>query len=140
MSRIEPVSDFAPSPARPKEPSFTGSSRLPEVTRPEMDEGNPELVEAVYAALKSVRDPEIPVNLVDLGLIYEIAARKDGLVYIEMTLTTPACPVAGSLPGQVQQTAASVPGASIVLVKLVWSPTWTQDRMTDEAKLELGLL
>ena len=77
MSRIEPVSDFAPSPARPKEPSFTGSSRLPEVTRPEMDEGNPELVEAVYAALKSVRDPEIPVNLVDLGLIYEIAARKE---------------------------------------------------------------
>ena len=140
MSRIEPASDFAPAPASPEEPSVTGSSRLPQVTRPEMDEGNPELVEAVYAALKSVRDPEIPVNLVDLGLIYEIAARKDGLVYIEMTLTTPACPVAGSLPGQVQQTAASVPGASIVLVKLVWSPTWTQDRMTDEAKLELGLL
>ncbi len=139
MSRIEPASDFAPSPARPKETSFTGSSRLPEVTRPEMDAGNPELVEAVYAALKSVRDPEIPVSLVDLGLIYEIAARKDGLVYIEMTLTTPSCPVAGSLPGQVQQTAASVPGASIVLVKLVWSPSWTQDRMTDEAKLELGL-
>jgi len=140
MSRIEPASDFAPAPALPEEPSVTGSSRLPQVTRPEMDEGNPELVEAVYAALKSVRDPEIPVNLVDLGLIYEVAARKDGLVYIEMTLTTPACPVAGSLPGQVQQTAASVPGASIVLVKLVWSPTWTQDRMTDEAKLELGLL
>ena len=140
MSRIEPASDFAPAPASPEEPSVTGSSRLPQVTRPEMDEGNPELVEAVYAALKSVRDPEIPVNLVDLGLIYEIAARKDGLVYIEMTLTTPACPVAGSLPGQVQQTAASVPGASVVLVKLVWSPTWTQDRMTDEAKLELGLL
>jgi len=140
MSRIEPASDFAPAPALPEEPSVTGSSRLPQVTRPEMDEGNPELVEAVYAALKSVRDPEIPVNLVDLGLIYEVAARKDGLVYIEMTLTTPACPVAGSLPGQVQQTAASAPGASIVLVKLVWSPTWTQDRMTDEAKLELGLL
>jgi FeS assembly SUF system protein len=140
MSRIEPASDFAPAPARSEEPSFTGSSRLPEVTRPEMDEGNPELVEAVYAALKSVRDPEIPVNLVDLGLIYEVAARKDGLVYIEMTLTTPACPVAGSLPGEVQRTAASAPGASVVLVKLVWSPTWTQDRMTDEAKLELGLL
>jgi FeS assembly SUF system protein len=140
MSRIDPAPDFAPSPALPKETSFTGSSRLPEVTRPEMDAGNPELVEAVYAALKSVRDPEIPVNLVDLGLIYEIAARKDGLVYIEMTLTTPACPVAGSLPAQVQQAAASAPGASIVLVKLVWSPTWTQDRMTDEAKLELGLL
>ncbi len=140
MPGIEAALDFAPAPVPPAEPSFTGSSRLAEVKRPEMDEGNPALAEAVYEALKSVRDPEIPVNLVDLGLIYEIAAREDGLVYIEMTLTTPACPVAGSLPGQVQQTAASVPGASIVLVKLVWTPPWTQDRMTPEAKLELGLL
>ena len=77
MPRIELASDFAPSPAWPKEPTLTGSSRLPEVTRPEMDEGNPELVEAVYAALKTVHDPEIPVNLVDLGLIYEIAAREE---------------------------------------------------------------
>ncbi len=140
MSRIEAQTEFAPASAPVVEGAFTGSSRMPEVARPEMGEGNPALAAEVYEALKSVRDPEIPVNLVDLGLIYEIAAREDGLVYIEMTLTTPACPVAGSLPGQVQQTAAMVRGVSVVLVKLVWSPAWTQDRMSDEAKLELGLL
>ncbi len=138
MSRIEAQAEFTPAPE--PAPSITGSSRIPEVTRPEPDEGNPELAAAVLESLKSVRDPEIPVNLVDLGLIYEIMARKDGLVYIEMTLTTPACPVAGSLPGQVQNIASLVPGVSVVLVKLVWSPPWTQDRMSDEAKLELGLL
>ena len=139
MSRIEAPAEFAPVDA-PTPPSITGSSRIAEVTRPEPDEGNPALAANVLEALRSVRDPEIPVNLVDLGLIYEVMARKDGLIYIEMTLTTPACPVAGSLPGQVRHTASLVPGASAVLVKLVWSPTWTQDRMSDEAKLELGLL
>ncbi len=142
MSRIDAPTDFAPGAATAPEPDpfVTGSARVPEVTRPDMGEGNPALAAEVLDALKAVRDPEIPVNLVDLGLIYEVAARKDGLIYIEMTLTTPACPVAGSLPGQVQQTASMVPGVSAVLVKLVWTPTWTQDRMSDEAKLELGLL
>ncbi len=138
MSRIEAAEEFTPA-AEP-EGSFTGSSRIPEVTRPEPGEPNPDLAADVLDAIRAVRDPEIPVILVDLGLIYEIMARKDGLVYIEMTLTTPACPVAGSLPAQVQQTASMVPGVSVVLLKLVWSPTWTQDRMSDEAKLELGLL
>jgi FeS assembly SUF system protein len=92
------------------------------------------------AALRTVRDPELPVNLVDLGLIYDVMVRRDGLVYIEMTLTTPACPVAGSLPGQVQNIVSLVPGVSVVLVALVWSPSWTRDRMTEVAKLELGLL
>jgi len=140
MSRIEPASDFAPAPASPEEPSVTGSSRLPQVTRPEMDEGNPELVEAVYAALKSVRDPEIPVNLVDLGLIYELLVRQGGIVFVEMTLTTPACPVAQSMPGEVENAIAAVPGVEDVRVKLVWTPPWTQDRMSEEARLELGLL
>jgi FeS assembly SUF system protein len=138
MTRIEAPEEFKP--AEDSEGSFTGSSRIPEVTRPDPGEPNPELAADVLEALRTVRDPEIPVNLVDLGLIYEIMARKDGLIYIEMTLTTPACPVAGSLPGQVQHTASMVPGVSAVLVKLVWSPAWTQDRMSDEAKLELGLL
>ena len=91
-------------------------------------------------ALKTVRDPEIPVNLVDLGLIYDLIVRRDGTIYVEMTLTTPACPVAGSLPGQVQQAIAAVPGVTDVRVKLVWTPPWTRDRMSEEAKLELGLL
>jgi FeS assembly SUF system protein len=110
------------------------------VERPESDEGDPALNVEVMAALRTVRDPELPVNLVDLGLIYDLMVRKDGLVYIEMTLTTPACPVAGSLPGQVQHMVSLVPGVSAVLIDLVWSPPWTRDRMSEAAKLELGLL
>jgi FeS assembly SUF system protein len=113
---------------------------LPPVERLVADEGNPALAEQVMISLRTVRDPEIPVNLVELGLIYDVMVRRDGVVYIEMTLTTPSCPVAGSLPGQVQHVVSLVPGVSIVLVKLVWTPTWTQDRMSDEARLELGLL
>ena len=108
--------------------------------RPEPGEGNPALEADVMAALKTVRDPELPVDLVALGLIYELTVRADGLVYIEMTLTTPACPVAGALPAEVQSRVSLVPGVSVVLVKLVWSPPWTRDRMTDEAQLELGLI
>jgi FeS assembly SUF system protein len=111
-----------------------------EVERPEPDAGDPALQEQVIAALKTVRDPEIPVNLVDLGLIYELIVNRDGTVYVEMTLTTPACPVAGSLPGQVQQAVAGVAGVQDSRVKLVWTPPWTKDRMSEEAKLELGLL
>ena len=111
-----------------------------DVERPEPDEGDPALQEKVIEALKTVRDPEIPVNLVDLGLIYELIVNKDGTVYVEMTLTTPACPVAGALPGQVQQAIAAVAGVQDARVKLVWSPPWSKDRMSEEAKLELGLM
>ncbi|HLJ20559.1 MAG TPA: iron-sulfur cluster assembly protein [Stellaceae bacterium] len=117
-----------------------GAASADDVERPEPDEGDPELQERVLEALKTVRDPEIPVNLVDLGLIYELIVRKDGMVYVEMTLTTPACPVAGALPGQVQQAVAGVTGVNDVRVKLVWTPPWSQDRMSEEAKLELGLV
>jgi len=111
-----------------------------DVERPQPDEGDPALQEQVVEALKTVRDPEIPVNLVDLGLIYELIVNRDGTVYVEMTLTTPACPVAGALPGQVRDAIAAVPGVQDARVKLVWTPPWTQERMTEEAKLELGLL
>ena len=121
---------------------FFGEPQAPaeEVLRPEPDEGDAELQERVLEAMKTVRDPEIPVNLVDLGLIYELIVRKDGTIYIEMTLTTPACPVAGSLPGQVEAVVKAVEGVREVRVKLVWTPPWTRDRMTEEAKLELGLI
>ena len=109
------------------------------VERPE-GEDDPELLEPVLEALKTVRDPEIPVNLVDLGLIYELSVKKGGIVYVEMTLTTPACPVAQSMPGEVEATVGAVPGVSEARVKLVWSPPWDRDRMSEEAKLELGLL
>ena len=111
-----------------------------EVERPEATENDPELLPRVLEALKTVRDPEIPVNLVDLGLIYELIVNKDGIVYVEMTLTAPSCPVAGELPGQVRDAVAAVEGVNDARVKLVWEPPWDKDRMSEEAKLELGLL
>jgi FeS assembly SUF system protein len=120
--------------------SFETRPRPPQIERSEADEGNPALIEEIMSALRTVQDPEIPVNLVDLGLIYEVMVRQDGVTTIEMTLTTPACPVAGTLPGQVQNVVAMVPGVSAVLVKLVWEPAWTRDRMSEAAMLELGLL
>jgi FeS assembly SUF system protein len=111
-----------------------------EVERPAAAENDPALAERVLEAMRTVHDPEIPVNIVELGLIYELIANKDGIVYIEMTLTTPACPVAGALPGQVRDAVAEVEGVNDVRVKLVWSPPWDKDRMSEEAKLELGLI
>jgi FeS assembly SUF system protein len=109
------------------------------VERPE-GEDDPELLDPVLEALRTVRDPEIPVNLVDLGLIYELVVKKGGIVFVEMTLTTPACPVAQSMPGEVESAIAGVPGVNEVRVRLVWTPPWDRDRMSEEAKLELGLL
>jgi FeS assembly SUF system protein len=109
------------------------------VERPE-GEDDPVLMEPVLDALKTVQDPEIPVNLVELGLIYELVVKKGGIVFVEMTLTTPSCPVAASMPGEVKAAVAAVPGVNEARVKLVWTPTWTQDRMSEEAKLELGLM
>lgn len=111
-----------------------------DVERPEPGEPDAELLARVLEALKTVQDPEIPVNLVELGLIYELLVNRDGTVYVEMTLTTPACPVAGGLPGQVKEAIAAVEGVTDARVKLVWSPPWTRDRMSEEAKLELGLM
>jgi len=103
-------------------------------------QGRSALEAEILDALKVVRDPEIPVNLVDLGLIYGVHINHAGVVRVEMTLTTPACPVAGSLPGQVQNVVSLVPGVAAVIVDLVWEPAWTRDRMTMEARLELGLM
>lgn len=98
------------------------------------------LEEEILDAIRTVQDPEIPVNLVDLGLIYELTIDEHGIVRLAMTLTSPGCPVAEQLPQQVQQAVASVPGVTAVVVALVWAPPWTADRMTDAARLELGLL
>jgi FeS assembly SUF system protein len=95
--------------------------------------------EAVIAALRTVHDPEIPVNIYDLGLIYGLDIGADGAVRIEMTLTAPACPVAGILPQQVAEAAAAVDGVGAVAVRLVWDPPWTRERMTDEARLALDM-
>ena len=92
---------------------------------------------AVEEALKSVHDPEIPVNIYDLGLIYDVNRQKNGNVYVTMSLTAPGCPVAGEMPGQVARALAAVDGVGEVSVELVWSPPWTPDRMSDDARLAL---
>ena len=99
-----------------------------------------ELHDAVIAALKEIFDPEIPVNIYDLGLIYGVEITDEADAIITMTLTTPHCPVAESMPGEVELRAASVPGVRDAEVSLVWDPPWGPDKMTDEARLELGML
>jgi len=93
----------------------------------------------VIEHLRSVYDPEIPVNIYDMGLIYDIDVSPMGVVEIQMTLTSPGCPVAGTLPPEVREKAAAVPGVTEAKVELVWEPPWNMDMMTDEAKLELGM-
>jgi FeS assembly SUF system protein len=95
--------------------------------------------EAIIAAMRTVYDPEIPVNIFDLGLVYGIDIGTDGAVNIDMTLTAPACPVAGIMPQQIAEAVAGVEGVGTVVIRLVWEPPWTRDRMTDEAKLALDL-
>ena len=95
--------------------------------------------EAIVDAIKTVYDPEIPVNLYDLGLIYRLDRAENGNVVIDMTLTAPACPVAGEMPVKVAQAVATVPGVGTVEVHLVWEPPWTKDRMSEDAKLALDM-
>jgi len=99
-----------------------------------------DLHEAIIAALKEIYDPEIPVNIYDLGLIYDIEINDNNHAVVSMTLTTPNCPVAETMPGDVEQRVSTVPGISSAEVNLVWEPAWDPDKMTDEAKLELGML
>ncbi|MGL6028973.1 MAG: SUF system Fe-S cluster assembly protein [Legionella sp.] len=100
---------------------------------------NEHVKEMVILALKSVFDPEIPVNIYDLGLIYDVIVNDDGHIDIKMTLTTPGCPVAQTFPGTVEQAVNQVEGVSDCTVELVWEPAWTQERMTEAARLELGI-
>ena len=93
----------------------------------------------VLDALSTVFDPEIPVNIRELGLIYDVLVDKDGRVGVRMTLTAPACPAAQSLPVEVQQKAAAVPGVTEAKVEIVWDPPWGKEMMSEAAKLQLGL-
>jgi FeS assembly SUF system protein len=96
------------------------------------------LEEKVIEALKNCYDPEIPVNIFELGLIYEIGIDDSANIQIKMTLTSPACPVAGSLPGEVETRIRNIPEVNDVKVQLVWNPPWDKEMMSDVAKLELG--
>jgi FeS assembly SUF system protein len=109
---------------------------------PEPSEAAPggDLYEAVIEALKEIYDPEIPVNIYDLGLIYDVEITPEHHAMVKMTLTTPNCPVAESMPGEVELRVGSVPGIGHAEVELVWDPPWDPQKMTDEAKLELGML
>ena len=93
----------------------------------------------IVEALSSVFDPEIPVNIYELGLIYDILVDQSNLVGIRMTLTAPACPAAQSLPVEVKNKVAQIPGVTEVVVDIVWDPPWDRDRMSDAAKLQLGM-
>ena len=98
-----------------------------------------ELKDKVIAEIKKIYDPEIPVNIYDLGLIYNVKVDKENVVEIKMTLTTPNCPVAESLPKEVKEGAMQVEGIEDVDLELVWDPPWNKDMMSDAAKLELNL-
>ena len=98
------------------------------------------LYEQIVEACRSVHDPEIPVNIYDLGLIYRIGIDEEANVDVDMTLTAPGCPVAGEMPGWVADAIEPIPGVRTVSVQLVWEPPWGLDKLSDEARLELGLI
>jgi FeS assembly SUF system protein len=99
-----------------------------------------DIYEGVVAALREIFDPEIPVNIYDLGLIYGVDVSPEGSVVVSMTLTTPNCPVAESMPAEVELRVEAVPGVRDAEVNLVWEPAWDPQKMSDDAKLELGML
>jgi FeS assembly SUF system protein len=108
-----------------------------------MDAKNPAeqvLRNHIIDVLSTIYDPEIPVNIYELGLIYDILIDDENNVIIRMTLTSPACPVAGTLPGEVQQKVMTVPGVNNAIVELVWDPPYSMDMMSESARLQLGLL
>ncbi len=105
----------------------------------EQEEAEPTLEEKIVEVIKTCYDPEIPVDIYQLGLIYDISVADDGAVDIKMTLTSPACPAAGSLPPEVETKVGTVEGVTSVKVEVVWEPTWTPEKMTEAARLQLGM-
>ncbi len=104
------------------------------------NEEKKQLEERVIMTLKTVYDPEIPVDIYELGLIYDVVVNDDASIFIKMTLTSPACPVAGSLPGEVEEKVAQTMGANGAKVDLTFEPPWTKDMMSEAAQLELGFM
>ncbi|MEZ6008661.1 MAG: SUF system Fe-S cluster assembly protein [Planctomycetota bacterium] len=129
------------TPVTPTPPESEGApAAQPERPRILTDLVEKPLEEQVVDALRSVFDPEIPVNIYDLGLIYDVEVdAEDAHVHVRMTLTSPACPVAGSLPGEVQLRLQELEGIDTAEIELVWDPPWTRDMLSEEAKLQLGL-
>ena len=115
-------------------------AQQPRPSEPAAADPGGDLYEQVIDALKEIYDPEIPVNIYDLGLIYEVEITPEHHAKVKMTLTTPHCPVAESMPGEVELRVGAVPGIGDAEVELVWDPPWDPQKMSDEAKLELGML
>jgi FeS assembly SUF system protein len=126
------VADGTTSEARPNAPAMATATALPpeEIDR---------LTDDIVAALKTVFDPEIPADIYELGLIYRIEINDDRRIAIDMTLTAPGCPVAGEMPGWVENAVAAVPGVAGVDVTMVFDPPWDQSRMSDEARVALDM-
>jgi FeS assembly SUF system protein len=148
---VEEVSEAAPvakaPPLRASEGGFSGE-RSPDylegfLAKPvepvPMDGPGGDLQQEIVAALRQIFDPEIPVNIYDLGLIYGVEI-DNGHAVVTMTLTTPHCPVAETMPGEVELRVMSVPGVQSAEVNLVWDPAWDPSKMSDEAKMEMGML
>ncbi|MGB5809424.1 MAG: DUF59 domain-containing protein [Polyangiales bacterium] len=130
-----PQAGGPPQPVDPVGEAFAGSGEKP------AGPIDPVAVKAaIIEALQSIYDPEIPVNIYELGLIYEVEVTEEANAEIRMTLTAPACPVAGALVEEVAQKTGRVEGVATSHVELVWDPPWTPERMTEAAKLELGML
>jgi len=110
---------------------------MDEPTKPTSPE---QIRERIVEALHTVYDPEIPVDIYELGLVYDVSVDAAGKASIRMTLTSPACPAAEALPPEVETKARGVPGVTNVLLELVWDPPWTPERMSEAAKLELGMV
>ena len=98
-----------------------------------------EFKEKIVSEIKKIYDPEIPVNIYDLGLIYDIKLLENNNIKIKMSLTAPGCPVAGEMPGQVAEKVSQIPDSGLVQVELVWEPAWTKDRMSEDAKMALDV-
>ena len=137
--QVEEMGERPPPPGRPRARDYLDGFLTPP---PADDAGTPggDVYEGVIAALKEIYDPEIPVNIYDLGLIYGVDIDADNHALVTMTLTTPHCPVAESMPGEVELRVGAVPGVGSAEVNLVWDPPWDPQKMSDEAKLELGML
>jgi FeS assembly SUF system protein len=135
-ARVDDVAE----PAAERKRDYLSGFLAQKPTEPGAGEPGGPLYEAVIEALKEIYDPEIPVNLYDLGLIYGVDITANGHAAITMTLTTPHCPVAESMPGEVELRVSAVPGIATADVNLVWDPPWDPQKMSDEAKLELGML
>jgi FeS assembly SUF system protein len=139
-TRVEPPgATQRPGSASAQEPPGEPAPGAPGPSGAGTAQGEKPLVERVIEVLKTCFDPEIPLNIYDLSLIYGIDADAEGNVSIQMTLTSPTCPVAGTLPGEVQQKVAGLPGVKSAHVALVWDPPWEPSRLSEAARLTLGL-